>query len=365
MDRLQIVCDFDGIMSGEMLFNESGKFAKQMQYGVRHAIDMLNWFDCDVHVISGDSTEAGQRLIKTMLGNCNIKSLMLCNYKTKLQQLVQTFDDLSSIVYIADDLHDIAIAECVGNFVTTCSAIEPLQQRAAYVSKSAKLDYAYMDIACEIVKTVLHSSPMLYVQHQLNTMLSDTRLKALGVNEIYIVGTSKDEDNEVYLKWFDDTFGHIFGKTVEQLRESGVLVDYVQASVIANPIDSKKTLFIVHPEILATDYKRFKYMHKLYIDFTQCDIDDIVEFMQHMKSEFDDKTSREALQCQLCFGFFGTERRAALLTNDDIAGNAKAYIDGISSLDNDEALAIKEQSASYCCSIFDRTDCKRDTVVVR
>lgn len=365
MNRLQVVCDFDGIMSGMMLFNDKVKSAKQLQYGVRHAIDMLNWFDCDVHVLTGDSTKAGQAMTKTMLANCNIKSIIYCKHDTKLRQLVNTFGDISNIVYIADDLHDITIAECVGNFITTASAIDQLKQAAVYVSHSGKLDYAYLDIAMWIVSNLVFSMPMLYTKQPLSNSIATTRLRELAIKSIYIVGAGKDDTAESYYTWFDTTLTHVFGMTIEQLIAAGYTVEYVCSDIIAHPIETKETLFVVHYDVLSKQFKRLKHLRKLYVDFSQMPFADVQAFLQNMQTELLNDTARSDMQRQLMFGFFGAEYRAALLTDSTISGVLKAYVDGISALDNDEATEVLNETATYSGCIYRCKDCHRDTKIVQ
>ena len=92
--RQVIALDFDGIISGFMTFGklqngQIAKSAKQLQYCVRHAIDMLTWFDCDVYVITGDSSSYGRSLTSAMLANTKVKQIIFAENGKKLQVLHQ------------------------------------------------------------------------------------------------------------------------------------------------------------------------------------------------------------------------------------------------------------------------------------
>lgn len=255
--RQVIALDFDGIISGFMTFGklQDGKIAKsakQLQYCVRHAIDMLAWFDCDVYVITGDSSSYGRSLTSAMLANTKVKQIIFAENGKKLQVLHQKFGDLSILIYCADDIHDILIAPQVGQFMTHKDAMFELKAIAAYVSDQDCQHYVLLDIAMHIVKNVLKMRPEWFVQTTTANIWPAKLLGLFCINHILLIGLEDfyQEKEESAIKWFDETLSDRFGTTAEDWKALGSKIEYAGIDQARVAWQDPNALAILMPETM-------------------------------------------------------------------------------------------------------------------
>ena len=290
--RLQVVFDFDGIMSGGTFWSKQGKAFKHLQYGIRYAINMLNWFDCDCYVLTADSTTEGQALTKKMLDNVNVRKVIFCDSTQKLLTLQQIFCNLDDVCYVADDLYDMLIAPQCGCFITNKNALPQLQKYADYVSSQTCDQYFTLDVANWIVNNLLKAESEWYVQKQtLNCMALPKLLTTLNTDTVLIVGVedlSKLTDEELYnvlaTKWDNSIFTNYY--TFEQLWQS-FKVTYKQANkLILSDLDWHKFGFIM-PEAITADFARFLHLTKFAIDLTDAPIDSLQLYLENFQRAHD------------------------------------------------------------------------------
>lgn len=282
--RQVIALDFDGIISGFMTFGklqngQIAKSAKQLQYCVRHAIDMLTWFDCDVYVITGDSSEYGRSLTSAMLANTKVKQIIFAENGKKLQVLHQKFGDLSNLIYCADDIHDILIAPQVGQFMTHKDAMFELKTIAAYVSEQDCQHYVLLDIAMHIVKSVLKMRPEWFVQTTTDNIWPAKLLTLFSINHIVIVGTEEwsQDKEELAFAWFD-TMSDKLGITAESFKQSGSLIQYLPVDRLSVAWQDPNALAVLMPEAMFAP-----------------DLIEISKFKKVFINAFDDSISYDAL----------------------------------------------------------------------
>lgn len=303
--RLQIVFDFDGVMSGGMYFNERGKAFKHFQYCIRYAIDMLNFFDCDCYVLSGDSTEQGQAMTKKILENVNIKQVIFCKSTQKLAVMHQMFGNVNKICYIADDLYDILVAPQCAIFCTNSLALPQLQKVADYVSTQTNRDYFVMDVANWIVTKVLKCKPEWYCQFvSYNKVCGWRRLELFDTNKVLIVGeTDYDKQGEgTWIEpvktWWNLSMKQIMaGQDWDQLNEC-YNVQYIAINKLTNFNLNWNTFAFVMPDAMNIDFARLLHLTKSVINFADAEViyDDFKFFVENAQRA-NDMLKPEDWQC--------------------------------------------------------------------
>ncbi len=199
MTKNKIVLDFDGIFAADMMYTESGKFAKSFQWGIRHSIDLLVENGFEVYIISGDSTEFGQNITKKFTANLKIQKPIFCNSKDKYKLLKRQFD-LNDVIYAGDDIYDIQIfKQCYS--ITSKDTHITIAKNASYVSEYSTRDYFFIDLALHIIKKFKYpeSSKELgdlitkdSIHEPLTDFLCDKRYKSIFIIQQYSMRNHSD-----------------------------------------------------------------------------------------------------------------------------------------------------------------------------
>lgn len=336
--RQVIALDFDGIISGFMTFGklqngQIAKSAKQLQYCVRHAIDMLTWFDCDVYVITGDSSSYGRSLTSAMLANTKVKQIIFAENGKKLQVLHQKFGDLSNIIYCADDIHDILIAPQVGQFMTHKDAMFELKTVAAYVSDQDCQHYVLLDIAMHIVKNVLKMRPEWFVQTTTANIWPAKLLSLFNINHILLVGLSdfNQDKEEQALQWFDDKLSDRFGTTVADWKALGSKIEYTGIEQVRVAWQDPNALAILLPECMtATEVQTngLQVFKKIFVNAFDDDLtyDMLYKWCQTMSNNL--KTLSQQLMYQQTFIYMSNAVAQKLEHEDALSNLVIAWLRG-------------------------------------
>lgn len=319
--RLQIVFDFDGVMSGGMYFNEKGKAFKHFQYCIRYSIDMLNHFDCDCHVLSGDSTEQGQAMTKKILENVNLKQVIFCKSTQKLAVMQQLFCNVGKICYVADDLYDILVAPQCGVFCTNSLALPQLQKVADYVSPQTNHDYFIMDVANWIVTKILKCKPEWFCQSvSYNKVCGWKRLQLFNSNKILIVGEidyskqSEDAWIEPAKAWWNVTMKPIMaGQDWEHLNEC-YNVQYIPVNKLTAFNLDWNTFAFIMPNAMNIDFARLLNLTKSVINFNDPEVsyDDFKFFFENAQRA-NDMLKSEDWMCKQFFLYLDAQTQAGWL----------------------------------------------------
>lgn len=138
--------DFDGILSSEMLYDASGKTLKSAQYGARHALEIMQSFGAEIHIITGDSSVNGKAITKKITEKLPISSLIYASNFDKLNVLLKynSKNEARQIYYAADDIFDVVIAKQFPTF-TTRDAFLSLRE-LSYTLLSRKTDTVVIEI---------------------------------------------------------------------------------------------------------------------------------------------------------------------------------------------------------------------------
>lgn len=143
-----IFWDFDGMISGQMMYTNAGKSIKALQYGARHAISALRYAGFQQYIITGDSTEQGLSITKQIAKKLGLEVYTTSNASKLTIMLDKQQTAKLPICYCADDLYDVAIAQYVDLFITQPNTLPSLQKLAWYVTKTDPIHgYPVMEIA--------------------------------------------------------------------------------------------------------------------------------------------------------------------------------------------------------------------------
>lgn len=150
--QIAIAFDFDGIISNAMFYDNKAKCMKQLQYAVAQGFNMLAWLGVKYCVMTSDRTDSGKAITMKALSNCNVKCVFVPDAKLKLQAISQKFCRLDNVIYVGDDIHDVAVARQVQAFITHDEAPSAVQAAADYVIKHS--NYTFFEICCYIANSL-------------------------------------------------------------------------------------------------------------------------------------------------------------------------------------------------------------------
>lgn len=190
-----IYLDFDGVFGGIMLYNETEKFAKSVQYSARYAIEMLRYYGFEVNVITGDSSGTGNLITNTILERVPVNNIYAVSGKDKYK-FIKERHDISKIFYAGDDLYDIAMSDMI--FLTTSNAFAGLRNVADYVALSSSHDYFILELANAILEAFDIDTELFANKVKYDLGVSITTANSANKYPAYVLTESTTEFNTKY-----------------------------------------------------------------------------------------------------------------------------------------------------------------------
>lgn len=159
VEPIHIITDVDGIFtSANLTFSEAGK---SKHFSVNDSLTARFLQDCygdlvTIEALTGDVNE-GLALSKARLDYMNIP-FTHCKNVYKYHWIKEHYD-ISKIIYIGDDIFDLAIFRECKFSATVANAPKMLKTSASYVSPYEGGKNAFTDIIFHILESQLHVAP--------------------------------------------------------------------------------------------------------------------------------------------------------------------------------------------------------------
>jgi len=180
---IKIYLDFDGVLSGTMMYNQDEKCLKSAQYGARHSLEILSALGAEMHVITGDSSGTGRAITQKIISKMPITEYHTVSNDEKLGYIAEREEELNNVYYIADDIFDCVTAKYIKTLVPR-QAFSALMSEAHFTSTQDANQYFIIEctnlIISDILSAIKHSgsneevnwSPGYYESDHLTRMLS-------------------------------------------------------------------------------------------------------------------------------------------------------------------------------------------------